>query len=195
MTVCAVPFVAVIVTAFADVTVLVVTVKVAVVLPGATVTVPGTVATDVRLLESATTTPPVGAAPESVTVPVDGAGPLTVVGFRLSALTVGTLTVKFAVRAAPYVAEMVAVAVVATGLLVTVNVADVAFAGIVTLAGTLAAAVLLLDRVTTAPLAGAGPLKVTAPIEEAPPMTAVGFRLNDVRVAATTVNVVVRVAL
>jgi hypothetical protein len=101
MAVCAVPFVAVIVTAFADVTVLVVTVKVAVVLPAATVTVPGTVATDVRLLESATTTPPVGAAPESVTVPVDGAGPLTVVGFKLSALNVGAVTVKFTVRTKP----------------------------------------------------------------------------------------------
>ena len=50
---------------------------------------------------------------------------------------------------------MVGEAFVATGLVVTVKVAVVALAATVTLAGTCAAAVLLLDRVTTAP-AGRG---------------------------------------
>ena len=82
---------------------------------------------------------------------------------------------------------------VATGLVVTVKVAVVAFAGTVTLAGTCAAAVLLLDRVTTAPPAGAGPFNVTVPVEDVPPITEEGLRVMDPSVAAVTVNVVVLV--
>ena len=93
----ATPFVALIVTDLDVVTVTVVTVKVALVAPAATVTLAGTVATEVRLLERVTTVPAVGAGPESVTVPVDGAGPLTVVGFRVKALRIGAVTVKVAV--------------------------------------------------------------------------------------------------
>ncbi len=47
----------------------------------------------------------------------------------------------------------------------TLNVAVVAFAGTVTLPDTVAARMLLLDSVTTAPPVGAGPLKVTVPVE------------------------------
>ena len=83
---------------------------------------------------------------------------------------------------------------VATGLVVTVNVAVVAPATTVTLAGTCAAAVLLLDRVTTAPPAGARPFSVTVPVDEVPPITVLGLRLTELAVAAVTVNVVVLVA-
>lgn len=62
----------------------VLTVKVALVWPAATVTLPGTVATLVLLLESVTTMPPEGATPESVTVPVDVLRPLTLVGLSES---------------------------------------------------------------------------------------------------------------
>jgi hypothetical protein len=86
---------------------------------------------------------------------------------------------------------MVGEVFVATGLVVTVNVAVVAFGATVTLAGTLAAPVLLLDRLTTAPLAGAGPVKVTVPVEVVPPITVVGFRLTEVRTAAVTVKLAV----
>jgi hypothetical protein len=71
---------------------------------------------------------------------------------------------------------------VTTRLVLTVNDALVAPAAIVTLEGTLATAVLLLESVISAPPAGATALKVTVPVEEPPPVTLVGFRLNDERV-------------
>jgi hypothetical protein len=186
------PLVAEIVTDLEKATVRVVTVKVALVLPAATVTLEGTVATDVKLLESVTTAPPAGAGPLRVTVPVDGAGPLTVVGFRVIELSVGAVIVKVAVRATPRVPVIVTEVLVATALVVTVNVAVVALAATVTLACTCAAPVLLLDRVTTAPPAGAGPFNVTVPVDEVLPITAVGLRLTELAVAAVTVKVAVR---
>jgi hypothetical protein len=65
-------------------TALVVTVNVAVVDPAATVTLVGTCAAAVLLLVSDTLAPPVGAAPLSVTVPVDELPPVTLVGFRVT---------------------------------------------------------------------------------------------------------------
>src|SRR5215510_9607601 len=60
------------------------TVKVALLAPAATVTLAGTVATPVLLLDRATTAPPVGAALVSVTVPCDVLPPVTLVGFSVS---------------------------------------------------------------------------------------------------------------
>jgi hypothetical protein len=65
-----------------------------------------------------------------------------------------------------------------------VNVALVAPAATVTLAGTVAAAVLLLPSVTAAPPAGAALLSITVPVEEAPPVTLAGFRVTEVTTAA-----------
>ncbi len=48
----------------------------------------------------------------------------------------------------------------------TVKVTLVATAGMITLEGTLAAPVLLLESATCAPPAGAGPLSVTVPVED-----------------------------
>src|SRR5213594_140251 len=77
-----------------------------------------------------------------------------------------------------------------TGLVLTVKVAVMPPVGTVTLAGTVATLVLLLERATTAPPLGAGPLSVTVPVEELPPVTLVGLRLSDESVGglATTVN-------
>ena len=67
----------------------------------------------------------------------------------------------------------------ATELVVTEKVAEEAPAETVTLAGTCAAAVLLLDRVTVAPPAGAAPLRVTVPVAELPPFTVAGFTATE----------------
>src|SRR5438094_10025375 len=75
-----------------------------------------------------------------------------------------------------------------TGVVLTVKVALVLPAGTVTLAGTVAAPVLLLDKLTTAPPLGAGPLSVTVPVEELPPVTLDGLRLREESVGGATVS-------
>src|SRR5260370_5119390 len=67
-----------------------------------------------------------------------------------------------------------------TAVVLTGKVTLVAPAGTVTLEGTLAAE-LLLERETCAPPAGAAPLSVTAPVEEFPPVTLVGFSESEER--------------
>src|SRR5947208_15849314 len=84
---------------------------------------------------------------------------------------------------------MVTEVVVDTGLVLTVKVALVALPGTVTLAGTLATPGLLLDRLTTAPPLGAGPLSVTVPVEELPPVTLGGLRLSVESVGGAGVRV------
>jgi len=76
---------------------------------------------------------------------------------------------------------MVTVVDAATALVLTVNVAAVAPAATVTLEGTVAAVVLLLESATVAPPAGAAPLNVTVPVEEFPPVTLVGFSVSEER--------------
>ena len=99
----------------------VVTVNVALVAPAATVTLVGTVATDVLLLLSVTTAPPVGAALLNVTVPVEELPPVTLVGFRLTPerAAPGAVTVRFAEAVPLYVPEMLTEVVVPTATVVT----------------------------------------------------------------------------
>ena len=75
---------------------LVLTEKVAVVAPAATVTLAGVVA-EGSLLDSVTTAPPAGAALPRVTVPVEELPPVTVEGLRDSEDSVGGLIVSVAV--------------------------------------------------------------------------------------------------
>ena len=79
----------------------VVTVKVAAVAPAAMVTLDGTVATAVLLLESWMVTPADGAAPLRVTVPVDGLPPTTFDGFNFNEDSVGRVIVSVAVFVTP----------------------------------------------------------------------------------------------
>ena len=196
------PSVAEMVTEVDAVTELVLTVKVAVVAPAGTVTLAGTVAMLVLLLESDTTVPPLGADALSVTVPVEELPPVTLVGLRPSEVSVGPaggVTVSEAVRVVPLsVAEMVTEVDAVTELVLTVKVALVAPPATVTLAGTVATLVLLLESDTTVPPVGAGPLSVTVPVEELPPVTLVGLRPSDVSVgpagAGVTVSEAVAVA-
>ena len=66
-----------------------------------------------------------------------------------------------------------------TAEVVMAKVALVAPAEMVTLGGTLAVALLLLDSETTAPPVGAAPLSVTVAVEEVPPWTDAGFSTRE----------------
>jgi hypothetical protein len=159
----------------------VVTVKVPVVEPAATVTVAGTVAF-VPVAVRLTVRPPVGAGPLIVTVPVEVRPPMTAVGLRATAVTTGGLTVSVAETALDP-EEMTGDAAAATGSVVTAKVAVFPL-DTVTVAGTVAAEVLLERSGKLIPAAGTGPVRVMVPVNDVPPVTAVGFRVIEVAVGA-----------
>lgn len=66
-----------------------------------------------------------------------------------------------------------------TGAVAIWKVPSVFPAAIVMFPGTVAAAVLLLDKEITAPEPGAGALRTTVPVAELPPFTAVGFNASE----------------
>jgi hypothetical protein len=86
---------------------------------------------------------------------------------------------------------IVAVLVAVTPPVVAVNVAEVLPEVTVTLAGTLTSVVSELVRVTTMPLAPAGPVSVTVPVELVPPVTEVGDMTRLLMVGELTVSVAV----
>ena len=153
--------------------------NVAVVAPAGTVTETGTLAETLELV-SVTTTPPAGAAPLRVTVPVTPAPPTTDAGLTVTDVSETDAAAGFTVSAAvlettPLVAVIVTAVTAVTVVVVTLNVAVVAPAATVTDTGIVAAA--LLDAsVTTMPPAGAADNKVTVPVLTVPPVTDVGFK-------------------
>ena len=168
-----------------DATGFVVTLKLPVVAPAATVTLAGTTAAELSLA-SVITTPPAGAGPLIVTVPVDPVPPWTLVGLKASEVRfTGTgRTVNVVVWVAPNVPMIVTLVLPLTALVVIAKVAVVLPLATTTVEGVWAAAVLLLDSVTVAPAVGAGPLRVTVPVAPAPPITVVGLTEIDVRTTA-----------
>ncbi len=144
------------------------------------------------LLVRLTASPPVGAGPDSVTVPVLICPETTFTGMKDNEVTTGAFTVNMAGIAAPLgrVAMMLGVVLELTGDVVTVNVPLLALPAIVKLplAGTAAAAGLLLISVTVKPAGGAGPVRTKVPVTFVPPVTELGLRVNDMIAAGFTVS-------
>ena len=134
---------------------------------------------------------PVGPATElSVIVPLDGVPPATVVGLKFKEANAAALTVNWAeaVLWEPREAVIVRIVCALTAFVPTVKVADVWPEATVTDTGVVAAALLLL-RVTTVPFGAAGPLRVTKPVDEVPPRTALGVSVRPVTVGELIVRV------
>lgn len=172
------------------VTVVVVTVNVPEVEPAAITKEAGTVA--LVLLElSVTVTPPEGAGPFRLAVPVEEVPPVTVVGDTVIPVKAGGLIVKVADLAIePWVPKIVTVVDLETPPVETVNVAVVAPPATVTVAGTMAMELDVL-RDTCIPPIGAGPVKVTVPVEGFPPMTEAGAT----ETLCSAVGLIVKVAV
>jgi hypothetical protein len=92
----------------------------------------------------------------------------------------------------PSVAAMVALVEDVTPDVVTVNLADVVPARMVTDDGTLATVVFEYLSEMAKPPDGAGALKVTVPVADAPPVIDVGETATELRPIGLSVSVVVR---
>ena len=168
----------------------VVTANVADVVPAGTVTDVGTVAFGLLDCNETTAPEPPGALAR-VTVPVDDVPPGTDVGLSVRLRSPDGVIVSSAFWLVPLsVPVMVTLVVVATPMVLIVNVAVVEPAATVTLAGTVAF-VLFDCNATTAPPAPAGPERVTVPVDGVPLGTEVGLTVTLVSVAGVTVRVAV----
>src|SRR4051794_26115220 len=166
-------------------------VKVAELVPAATVTLAGTVARAGLLLLRLTTEPPVSASSVSVTVPVAGVPPAKLAGLTLTLAKSGggCEMMRSALRIWTPSLASIGKRPQAPGSVVTVKVADVAPAGMGMLGGTVAKLVFGLVRVPWIPPAGAGPVRVTVPVDVPPPLTVLGLSVSWPSLGGATVRV------
>jgi len=147
----------------------------------------GTLADELLALR-ATKTPSAPAGPLNVTVPVEVAPPVTVLGLNaIDRSSKGETESVAACDEPEALAVMVTVEAAVTELVVTVNVAVVAPAATVTDFGTVAM-LLLEDKLTTSPPAVAAPDKVKVPVDVSPPTRVFGFRVRLLMAPTVTVN-------
>jgi hypothetical protein len=159
----------------------VVTGKVADLAPTATTTLAGTVAFAVLELVSVTVAPPVGAGPFNVTVAVGIWPRVTLVRSSVveNAWSVGATVCVAVFEVPPEAAVIVTFVFEATVKVVTVNVVDTDPAGTVTFAGTVAAAVFELVKVTTVPPVRAAPFSATVAVDVEDPKAVDGARVTE----------------
>ena len=133
------------------------------------------------LLVRLTVSPPAGAIPVSVTVPVVICPATTFAGLNETAMTTAGFTVSAPGAAVPLgnVAVMLRFALAATENVVTLNVPLLFPPPMLKLAGTVAAPVLLLISVTVNPVGGAGPLRTSVATDVVPPVTGFGLSASD----------------
>jgi hypothetical protein len=153
------------------VTTLVVTVAEALVAPAPIVTDAGTTATEL-LLDSATMMPPLGAGPVRFTDAFVETPPTALAGCRLTLFSAAGIRASVIDRDTPSAVAVTVIDVAEdTVFVVIVNVFNVTPAERVIELGTVATAVLLLDRVTTCPAAGAAALSLTVAVTGLPLVT------------------------
>jgi hypothetical protein len=105
---------------------------------------------------------------------------------------INRVTVRTADLVTPaLVPEIVTLVVLRTRFVVTGKLAAAAPAATVTLDGTVATVVLLLESWMVIPVDGAVPLRVTVPVDGFPPATFDGFSFSDESVGGVIVNVAV----
>ncbi len=163
------------------------TLKVAVLAPPETLTDDATLTTDGFELDKETVSPAEAAGPLNVTVPVTVVEelPTTELGETITSVSSGASIFKVAVfEMLPSLAVIVAETGVATAVVLTLKVAVVLPLATVTLEGALPEEE-LDERETLNPAVGAGPVKVTVPVEDVPPTTEVGETETLERVAAS----------
>ena len=115
---------------------------------------------------------------------------VTVAGDRRTELRIGGRTVRVPEgEAPPYVAVIVTGVETVTCAVVMLNVAYVAPAATLTVAGTAAVTGSELERLTTAPPVGAGPFRFTRwDVEAVPPATEAGWSTTEEATSGTTVK-------
>src|ERR1035437_5252048 len=175
---------------------LVLTMNVALLAPAGIVTLGGTVATFVSEDPSAMRTPAAWAFPIRETVPVDGDPPTRLNGLSEGTWRVAGSTVNEVFTATPPLAAEIVMGVgFWTPAVVTANVANVAFAGTVTLADVVATVVSELASVTTSPPVGATVERLTLPVAGSPPETTAGSTETEAKTGGSGVTTSVPVWL